>query len=334
MTMRRQLGSPRARDPHWVAGFKSNNRRSKGCSKKGGSHRCMKKQPDELMTRARAGQADALAEICDHYRNYLRVVVRSELKSRLRERVELSDVVQEVLVEIVRQFPSFTGESEAALLGWMRRLVAQKLADLGRFHKRRKRGGGVFPVSLDHELDLGKNRNMHGRGRGSASRHPGAFPDEPERGGEFARADEASDRHAGAASGVGSRGSLAASRGGSVVLDDQRASGSEPKADSGDLGERASFGEAVDGRTVDLRPGMMEHGSRPRDQASKRPRAMTCQGSLPSMRVGTARQCAGGTLPAVPASAGLSGRAAREALGLGVRDDVASTRIRSRRCQA
>jgi RNA polymerase sigma-70 factor (ECF subfamily) len=124
-----------------------------------GGQRCMTNQPDELMTRAREGQADALAEICDHYRNYLRVVVRSELKSRLRERVELSDVIQEVLVEIVRQFPNFTGENEAALLGWMRRLVAQKLADLGRFHKRLKRGGGVSPISLDHDLDLGNPRH-------------------------------------------------------------------------------------------------------------------------------------------------------------------------------
>jgi RNA polymerase sigma-70 factor (ECF subfamily) len=125
-----------------------------------GGHRCMKKQPDELMARAREGHADALAEICEHYRNYLRVVVRSELKSRLRERVEFSDVVQEVLVEVVRQFPSFSGENEAALLGWMRRLVAQKLADLGRFHKRLKRGGGLSPVSLDRDLDLGNTRNV------------------------------------------------------------------------------------------------------------------------------------------------------------------------------
>ena len=73
----------------------------------------MQIQPDDLMTRARNGQAEALGELCDHYRNYLRVVVRSELKSRLRERVELSDVIQEVMVEIVRQFPSFTGENEA-----------------------------------------------------------------------------------------------------------------------------------------------------------------------------------------------------------------------------
>ncbi len=105
----------------------------------------MNENPDDLTSRARSGQTEALGALCDHCRNYLRVVVRSELKSRLHERVELSDVVHEVLVEILRQFPSFTGDTEAALLGWMRRLVAQKLADLGRFHKRLKRGGGLSP---------------------------------------------------------------------------------------------------------------------------------------------------------------------------------------------
>ncbi len=124
----------------------------------------MNNNPKDLMTRARNGQAEALGEICDHYRNYLRVVVRSELKSRLRERVESSDVVQEVLVEIVRQFPSFTGQSEASLLGWMRRLVAQKLADLGRFHKRLKRGGGHYPVSLDTDVQLAPAGNMQDGG--------------------------------------------------------------------------------------------------------------------------------------------------------------------------
>src|SRR5262249_30655459 len=68
---------------------------------------------------------------------------------RLRERVEMSDVVQEALVEVVRQFPQFTGQNEAALVGWLRRLVAQKLADLGRYHSRAKRAGGVSALPLD-----------------------------------------------------------------------------------------------------------------------------------------------------------------------------------------
>lgn len=105
--------------------------------------------PIELMAKARAGETDALGELCALYRNYLRMVVRTGLGPKLRERVELSDVVQEALVEVVRQFPQFTGQNEAALVGWLRRLVGQKLADLGRYHSRAKRSTGGAAVPLD-----------------------------------------------------------------------------------------------------------------------------------------------------------------------------------------
>ncbi len=109
--------------------------------------------PIDLLSRARAGETEALGELCALYRNYLRMVVRTGLGPRLRERVELSDVVQEALVEVVRQFPQFTGQTEAALLGWLRRLVGQKLADLGRYHSRAKRAGGVSARPLDAPPD-------------------------------------------------------------------------------------------------------------------------------------------------------------------------------------
>ena len=105
--------------------------------------------PIELLSRARAGETEALGELCALYRNYLRMVVRTGLGPRLRERVELSDVVQEALVEVVRQFPQFTGQNEAALVGWLRRLVGQKLADLGRYHSRAKRAGEATALPLD-----------------------------------------------------------------------------------------------------------------------------------------------------------------------------------------
>ena len=103
----------------------------------------------ELIAKARAGEPEALGELCHLYRNYMRMVVRTGLGPKLRERVELSDVVQEALVEVVRQFPQFTGQNEAALVGWLRRLVGQKLADLGRYHSRAKRSGGSPDVALD-----------------------------------------------------------------------------------------------------------------------------------------------------------------------------------------
>jgi RNA polymerase sigma-70 factor (ECF subfamily) len=109
----------------------------------------MEPRPRELIAKARAGQAEALGDLCALYRNYLRMIARAGLGQKLRERVELSDVVQETLVEVVRQFPQFTGTDEAALAGWLRRVVVEKLADLGRYHSRLKRGAGVAPMTLD-----------------------------------------------------------------------------------------------------------------------------------------------------------------------------------------
>src|SRR5260370_40445275 len=105
--------------------------------------------PIELMAKARAGETDALGELCALYRNYLRMIVRTGLGPKLRERVELSDVVQEALVEVVRQFPQFTGQNEAALVGWLRRLVGPKLAGLGRDHSRAKRAGASTALPLE-----------------------------------------------------------------------------------------------------------------------------------------------------------------------------------------
>ena len=111
--------------------------------------------PTELMNQARAGETEALGELCALYRNYLRMLVRTGMGPRLRERVDLSDVVQEALVEVVRQFPQFTGQTEAALVGWLRRLVSQKLADLGRYHSRAKRAGVSGTLPLDAAWDGG-----------------------------------------------------------------------------------------------------------------------------------------------------------------------------------
>src|SRR3954453_8113246 len=120
--------------------------------------------PIELMAKARAGETDALGGLCALYRNYLRMIVRTGLGPKLRERVELSDVVQEALVEGVRQFPQFTGQNEAGLGGWVLRLVGQKLAGRGRYHGRAKRSAGGPAVPLDAPWEPGLPAEAGGGG--------------------------------------------------------------------------------------------------------------------------------------------------------------------------
>jgi RNA polymerase sigma-70 factor (subfamily 1) len=117
----------------------------------------------DLLSRARAGETQALGELCALYRDYLRTLIRARLGPRLRARVDLSDVVQEALVEVVRQFPRFTGQTEAALAGWLRTLVSQRLADLGRYHRRVKRGRDDWTTSLDVAPDGGRDGEEAGR---------------------------------------------------------------------------------------------------------------------------------------------------------------------------
>ncbi len=120
--------------------------------------------------------------------------MRTGLGPRLRERVELSDVVQEALVEVVRQFPQFTGQNEAALVGWLRRLVGQKLADLGRYHSRAKRaGGGERPCRWTRGAAPWRCGAAR-RGEWPIARHAGAEPDQPQRGRQPPRADRPAGR--------------------------------------------------------------------------------------------------------------------------------------------
>ena len=199
--------------------------------------------PIELMAKARAGERDALGELCALYRNYLRMIVRTGLGPKLRERVELSDVVQEALVEVVRQFPQFTGQNEAALVGWLRRLVGQKLADLGRYHSRAKRSAGGPAVPLDAPWEAGAPADSSpGGGRlldmlALSQTSPSEAASRREL--IVLLADALAGLH-----GDRGRGALALLCRRSLVRGDRRARGPEPQVDPGDLGARPEESQA------------------------------------------------------------------------------------------
>jgi RNA polymerase sigma-70 factor, ECF subfamily len=83
----------------------------------------------------------------ESYREYLRLLVRLQLDPRLRPRLDPSDVVQETLLQAHQSLDQFRGQSEAEQIGWLRQILASKLARASRDHHRDKR-------NLDHERSL------------------------------------------------------------------------------------------------------------------------------------------------------------------------------------
>jgi RNA polymerase sigma-70 factor, ECF subfamily len=98
--------------------------------------------PIVLLAQARAGNQEALGEVLDGYRDYLRLLARVRVGQDLRTRLDPSDLVQETLLEAQRDFQQFLGGSEGELAVWLRRILARNLADQLKYHQSQKRDIG------------------------------------------------------------------------------------------------------------------------------------------------------------------------------------------------
>jgi RNA polymerase sigma-70 factor (ECF subfamily) len=85
------------------------------------------------------------------YRPYLRVLAGLQVGPLLAGKLDASDVVQEALLKAHRRRNQFRGQTEAEQLAWLRRILANTLADLHRRYGRGKRDAGL-EQSLDQAL--------------------------------------------------------------------------------------------------------------------------------------------------------------------------------------
>ena len=88
----------------------------------------------EMITRATAGDSEALAELLESYRAYLGILAKVQIDARLRGKVSESDVVQDTMLRASQAFPNFRGRSENELIGWLRRILASRLTDIVRHY--------------------------------------------------------------------------------------------------------------------------------------------------------------------------------------------------------
>jgi RNA polymerase sigma-70 factor (ECF subfamily) len=97
---------------------------------------------------ARAGSPEALGQVLEACRAYLLVVAQRELDPALHAKGGASDLVQETFLEAQRDFPQFRGDSEAELLGWLRRMLLNNLASFTRQYR------ATDKRSIDREVKL------------------------------------------------------------------------------------------------------------------------------------------------------------------------------------
>ena len=129
---------------------------------------------DQLIQRARGGDASARDGLLARHRPRLRRMVRLHLDPRLGARVDPSDVVQETLAEAARRLDEYLRRPPLPFYPWLRQIALDRLLDLRRRHLRaRKRSvareePGV--LSLPDEsaaelaarlIDLGSSPSRH-----------------------------------------------------------------------------------------------------------------------------------------------------------------------------
>jgi RNA polymerase sigma-70 factor (ECF subfamily) len=88
-----------------------------------------------LIEQAQRHEPQALDRLLDSYRNYLRLLARTGLDISLQGKADPSDLVQETLLKAHQHFAQFRGRSEGELIAWLRQILANNLADLGRRYK-------------------------------------------------------------------------------------------------------------------------------------------------------------------------------------------------------
>ncbi len=95
------------------------------------------------LDRARAGDAEALGQLLNGYRPYVRLLVRALRRGRIPERLDDSDLIQDALVEVNRHFGRFSGSVTAEFTAWLRVIVLRAAGHTLRSHLGTgKRDGG------------------------------------------------------------------------------------------------------------------------------------------------------------------------------------------------
>jgi RNA polymerase sigma-70 factor, ECF subfamily len=108
----------------------------------------------------------------ERYRSWLGLLARLQVEPRFRAKFDPSDIVQQTMLEAVRDWPKFRGGTEAELAAWLRQILAHVL-----LHEMR-RFGGAQRRDIGREVSLEQALAESSRQLGNALAAPGSSPSE------------------------------------------------------------------------------------------------------------------------------------------------------------
>lgn len=104
----------------------------------------------DLVSKAKAGDEIALAELFDRFKARLRRVVEVRMDHRLKGKVDPSDVLQEAFLDLANKLPAYTQRDVGmSMFVWMRLVASEKLIQIHRKHFDVQKRNAGREVSID-----------------------------------------------------------------------------------------------------------------------------------------------------------------------------------------
>lgn len=92
-------------------------------------------ETQQLIAQAKEGDKSAVNLLMDRHRNSLRQLIRMRLDQKIQKRVDVSDVVQDVLVEANRRLQRYLADPMMPFHLWLRQIAKDRIIDAHRRHR-------------------------------------------------------------------------------------------------------------------------------------------------------------------------------------------------------
>lgn len=110
-------------------------------------------ETQELLLRAQEGEPDAVNLLMERHRQSLRKMVQLRMDRVLSQRIDASDIVQDVLLEASQRLEDYIKDARMPFHLWLRQLAKDQLIDTHRRHRVAQRR------SMDREQSLVQHGN-------------------------------------------------------------------------------------------------------------------------------------------------------------------------------